>query len=269
MVYRDLVTYCQICYSFVTAVYGSYQVLGPVVDRRQKWYVRGTVMFMMTSSSGNNFVLLAFCAGNSPVTGESPSQRPVTRNFDVFVDLRLNKRLSKQSFGWWFETPSRSLWLHCNVMKFMSTIGLIPGSRVSLQITCLSPILTIIKGIICWKNFQFCDLIYDESASVQGLVLGRPRPNHYLKQWCVSYPNNVTTTLPVQVAIYEFRCVLLRFLPVIISITFDEQFTYLHTLSSGNVCYDEYAYKIYNCIETIYVIVIFTIAIIITMYMNM
>ena len=58
--------------------------------------------------------LLAFCVGNSPVTGEFPSQRPVTRSFDVFFDLRLNKRLSKQSWGWWFETPSRSLWHHCN-----------------------------------------------------------------------------------------------------------------------------------------------------------
>ena len=26
----------------------------------------------------------------------------------------LNKRLSKQSSGWWFETPLRSLWRHCN-----------------------------------------------------------------------------------------------------------------------------------------------------------
>ena len=38
--------------------------------------------------------LLAFCAGNSLVTGEFPAQRPVTRGFDVFYDLRLNKRLS-------------------------------------------------------------------------------------------------------------------------------------------------------------------------------
>ena len=41
--------------------------------------------------------LLAICAGNSPVPGEFPTQRPVTRSFDVFFDLRLNKRLSKQS----------------------------------------------------------------------------------------------------------------------------------------------------------------------------
>ena len=39
--------------------------------------------------------LLAICAGNSPVTGEFPIQKPVTRSFDVFFDLRLIKRLSK------------------------------------------------------------------------------------------------------------------------------------------------------------------------------
>ena len=37
--------------------------------------------------------LLALCAGNSPVTGEFPTQRPVTRSFDIFFDLHQNKRL--------------------------------------------------------------------------------------------------------------------------------------------------------------------------------
>ena len=59
-------------------------------------------------------VLLAHCAGNSPVTGEFPAQRPVTWGFDVFFDLRLNKWLSTQSWGWWFEMLPRSLWRHCN-----------------------------------------------------------------------------------------------------------------------------------------------------------
>ena len=59
--------------------------------------------------------LLALCAGNSPVTGEFPSQRPVTRSFDVFFHLRLNKRLSRQSWGWWFETQPCSLWRHYNL----------------------------------------------------------------------------------------------------------------------------------------------------------
>ena len=39
--------------------------------------------------------LLAICAVNSPVTGEFLAQKPVTRSFDVFFDLRPNKRLSK------------------------------------------------------------------------------------------------------------------------------------------------------------------------------
>ena len=60
--------------------------------------------------------LLALCEGNPPVTGEFPSQRPVTWSFDVFFDLPLNKRLSKQSRHRWFETPSHSLWRHCNVV---------------------------------------------------------------------------------------------------------------------------------------------------------
>ena len=59
--------------------------------------------------------LLAICAGNSPVPGEFPTQRPVTRSFDLFFDLRQNKRLSKQSWGWWLETLSRPLWCHRNV----------------------------------------------------------------------------------------------------------------------------------------------------------
>ena len=58
--------------------------------------------------------LLALCAGNSPVPGEFPVQRPVTRSFDVFFYLCLNEWLSIQSSSWWFETPSSSLWCHCN-----------------------------------------------------------------------------------------------------------------------------------------------------------
>ena len=58
--------------------------------------------------------LLAICAGNSPVPGEFPTQRPVTWSFDVYFDLRPNKRLSKQSWGWWFETLSLPLWRQRN-----------------------------------------------------------------------------------------------------------------------------------------------------------
>ena len=51
----------------------------------------GITRIMMTSSNGNIFRVTGHCAGNSPVTGEFPTQRPVTRSFDAFFDLRLNK----------------------------------------------------------------------------------------------------------------------------------------------------------------------------------
>ena len=54
--------------------------------------------------------LLAICAGNSPVPVNSP-HKGLWRGALMFS---LNKRLSKQSWGWWFETLSRPLWRHRN-----------------------------------------------------------------------------------------------------------------------------------------------------------
>ena len=68
---------------------------------------------MMTSSNVNIFRVTGSLCGEFTGPSEFPAQRPVTRSFDVFFDLRLNKRLSKQPWGWWFETPSWSLWRHC------------------------------------------------------------------------------------------------------------------------------------------------------------
>ena len=107
------------------------------------WYCNGIYAFMMELSQNNNCCVsghrqvraslsflrdawwrqqmetfsasLAICAGNSLVTGWFPSQRSVTRTSDVFFDLHLNKRLSKQSWGWWFETSWWPLWRHWNV----------------------------------------------------------------------------------------------------------------------------------------------------------
>ena len=70
---------------------------------------------MMTSSNGNIFRVTGHLCGEFTGPGDFPAQRPVTRRFDVFFDLRLNKRLSKQWWGWWFETLSRPLWRHRNV----------------------------------------------------------------------------------------------------------------------------------------------------------
>ena len=69
---------------------------------------------MMMSSNGNIFRVTGPLCGEFTGPGEFSAQRPVTRSFDVFFDLRLNKRLSKQPWGWWFETPAWSLWRHRN-----------------------------------------------------------------------------------------------------------------------------------------------------------
>ena len=69
---------------------------------------------MMTSSNGNIFRVTGPLCGEFTGPGEFPAQRPVTRSFDVFFDLHPNKRLSKQWWGWWFETQSCPLWRHRN-----------------------------------------------------------------------------------------------------------------------------------------------------------
>ena len=73
---------------------------------------------MMTPS--NRYILRV----TDPLCGvtEFPSQRPVTRRFDVFFDLRLNKRLSKPPRRQWLETPSRPLCRHRNVMNDLEYI---------------------------------------------------------------------------------------------------------------------------------------------------
>ena len=81
-----------------------------------QWIVLGKHKYAWWRHQMEKFTaLLAICAGNSPVSGEFPAQRPVTRSFYVFFDLRPNKGLSKEPWVWWFETHSPPLWRHSNV----------------------------------------------------------------------------------------------------------------------------------------------------------
>ena len=68
----------------------------------------------MTSSNENIFRVTGPICGEFTGPGKFPAQMPVTWSFDVFFDLRPNKRLSKQPWGWCFETLSWSLWRQCN-----------------------------------------------------------------------------------------------------------------------------------------------------------
>ena len=77
---------------------------------------------MMTSSNGNIFHVIASLCGE--FTGDR--WIPHTKASDAvlwwFFHLRLNKRLNKQSWGWWFETPSYTLWRHCNEHRTIFTL---------------------------------------------------------------------------------------------------------------------------------------------------
>ena len=117
--------------------------------------------------------LLALCAGNSPVTGKFPAQRPVTRSFMFSFDLLLNKQLSKQSWGWWFETPPRSLWRLCNEGTMYKGCGsLYDGSYwevLLMFLVVISPedivnthiITTVCKYMGCIANcFWECEKVF-------------------------------------------------------------------------------------------------------------
>ena len=96
---------CRIKNSLVVCDFRHIEALSMALQWQHPWWRHPTEIFS---------TILALCAGITRVTGEFPSQRPVTRSFEDFFDLRLNKRLGQQSRRWWFETPSRSLWRHCN-----------------------------------------------------------------------------------------------------------------------------------------------------------
>ena len=100
-----------------------------------------------------------FVQGKSPVTGEVPWQRPVTRRFVVFFDLRLNQQLSKQWRRRWFDTPSRSLWRHCDKFAFTKFNLDLPGTdkvakaRWTFLLDNKGPLKIVIRW---WKFIEHC-----------------------------------------------------------------------------------------------------------------
>ena len=89
---------------------------------------------MVTSSNGNIFRVTGHLCGEFTDPGEFPAQRPVTQSFDVFVDLRSNKRLTKQWWGWWFEMPSCTLWRHYNELQLpWCQIGIWPWASCQIR----------------------------------------------------------------------------------------------------------------------------------------
>ena len=130
----------------------------------------------MTSSNGKFSAILAICAGNSPVPGEFPAQRPVTLSFDVFFDLRLNKRLRKHLWGWWFETSSRPLWRHCDANGF-DIISCVLNLLTFLTWKCLSEMRKSEKRSWAPIQGQYLVPICDRWSSDNSLVWPRIKIN--------------------------------------------------------------------------------------------
>ena len=115
----------------------------------------------MTSSYGNSFRVTGPLCREFTGPGEFPTQRPVTLSFNVFFDLHLNKRLSKQPWGWWFETPSWSFWRQCNGQWGNKTRKL--GNKRMLQAIILSIYHYLEqKSKAWWKFNQNTNIVFQE-----------------------------------------------------------------------------------------------------------
>ena len=119
--------------------------------------------------------LRAICAGSSLVISEFPAQRPVTWSFDVFFHLRLNKWLSKQLWGWWFEMPLHSLWCHSNEFTWCHTGPVMWGFDVSFltafsywwseTLLCSCDATSMISDIFLF-SYLFCIIHLDFIAAM-------------------------------------------------------------------------------------------------------
>ena len=171
--------------------------------------------------------LLVNCAGNSPVPAELPTQRPVTRRFDVYFDLRPNKRLCKQSWGWWFETPSCPLWRHRNGMRLfrinfpeysyylfgvcskMMTTTMMMMMVVLVQVLVLvlvevvvvMMIRTIMNDIRCFA-FQQQRVIFNNSGTIYFLLMFIKVVA--LKAWLYVADHHFLWTQPTRTDVFRF-----------------------------------------------------------------
>ena len=162
--------------------------------------------------------LLALSEGNPPVTGEFPSQRVSNTDFNVFFNLRLNKRLSKQSRRRWFETPLRSLWRPFNVtVSFM-----IIRSLFCCALLCSGYAINFLIGwcfIFEFSNIHLSCMVIGTSwifkiilivpgDSLIGILTASLRSSHYDPQWVMIHLmtiriTNVTLYLRISIEIKE------------------------------------------------------------------
>ena len=151
-----------------------------------KWQIPWSLISWWRHQMETFSALLAMCAGSSPVPGDFTTQRPVTRSFDVFFDLRPNKRLSKHCWGWWFETPlSCPLWRHRNVLATQlamasATMDLFHSRDIfrSLHVDYQLVLILAIyfqylkqRGYFCWNLMSYKILKWNKSSKSLKAVL--------------------------------------------------------------------------------------------------
>ena len=110
-------------YKSFWAIYGTYDGNNYACSGWSAWWIPcGSIhISMMTSSNGNIFRVTRHLCGEFTGHRWIPRTKASDAQFDIFFDLRLNEWLSKQRWGWWFETQSRPLWRHFNGCIFRVT----------------------------------------------------------------------------------------------------------------------------------------------------
>ena len=163
----------------------------------------------MTSSNGTDFRVTGPLCGEFTGPGEFPAQRPVTWSFYVFFDLRLNKWLSKQPWGWWFDTPPWSLWRQCNV-KITPLMWTLMSGKVINSLTparfqwnfgyVIFKLILVMDGWCISREIALrwmpLDLTVNRSTLVQVMAWCRQATNHHRSQcWTRSLsPHDITRT---------------------------------------------------------------------------
>ena len=115
-------------------------------------HLSGPICNMMTSSNGNIFRVTGHLCREFNGPGEFPTQRPVTRSFDVFFNLRLNKRWSKKSWGWWFETHYDVIVMNHSGHTFEESKPIVSKMRSEARVASLIDTLRHVLYELLWPR---------------------------------------------------------------------------------------------------------------------
>ena len=151
----------------------------------------------MTSSNGSIFRVTGHLCGNSPVTGEFPAQRPVTRSFDVFFDMRLiNGWVNNRETGD-LRRYRTQLWRHCSVSWVILCKW--PGDIESMILVCLIAIMCSNKWL-CVCLFV-CICLYMHMYSTY---------TYWINEFWFLFCMCLRTCLCVNACLYLCPCLCLR-----------------------------------------------------------